>query len=140
MTDGYYGDFRAYLEELDKRGKLHRWRCPVNKDTELMPLMRLQYRGIADEKRQAFLFENVLDSRNRKHAIKVATGVYGSSREIVSPYSSALCGVMSRPVAAATKSSRSLSRSFASSESPRPKRNVPPSDPAQLLASGKVGE
>ncbi|HEX9146708.1 MAG TPA: UbiD family decarboxylase, partial [Candidatus Binatia bacterium] len=84
MPDGYYGDFRAYLEELDKRGKLHRWRRPVNKDTELMPLMRLQYRGIADEKRQAFLFENVLDSRNRKHAIKVATGVYGSSREIIS--------------------------------------------------------
>jgi 4-hydroxy-3-polyprenylbenzoate decarboxylase len=84
MPDAYYEDFRAYLEELDKRGKLRRWRRPVNKDTELMPLMRLQYRGIADEKRQAFLFENVLDSRNRKHVVKVATGVYGSSREIIS--------------------------------------------------------
>jgi 4-hydroxy-3-polyprenylbenzoate decarboxylase len=49
-----------------------------------MPLMRLQYRGLADEKRKAFLFENVCDSRGRKHSIKVATGMYGSSRAIAS--------------------------------------------------------
>ena len=49
-----------------------------------MPLMRLQYRGIADSMRQAFLFENVFDSRGRKHNTRVATGMYGGSREIVS--------------------------------------------------------
>ena len=82
MGKAYYTDFRDYLNELENHGKLHRWTRAVNKDSELMPLMRLQYRGIADEKRQAFLFENVFDSRGKQHDIRVATGVYGSSREI----------------------------------------------------------
>ncbi len=82
MAKPYFSDFRAYLDALEARHKLHRWQRPINKDTELMPLMRLQYRGIADEQRQAFLFENVTDSRGRKHEIRVATGMYGSSREI----------------------------------------------------------
>ncbi len=55
MAQDYYEDFRAYLDELQKRGKLHRWNRPINKDTELMPLMRLQYRGVADENQQFFL-------------------------------------------------------------------------------------
>ena len=46
MSLEYFHDFRAYLDELDRLGKLQRWRRPVNKDTEMMPLMRLQYRGI----------------------------------------------------------------------------------------------
>ena len=82
MAQPYFSDFRSYLEELERRGKLHRWTRPVNKDTELMPLMRLQYRGIPDDQRQAFLFDNVVDSRGRQHKIRVATGMYGSSREI----------------------------------------------------------
>jgi len=82
MATGYYSDFREYLGALERRGKLHRWTRPVNKDTELMPLMRLQYRGIPDDKRQTFLFENVTDSRGRRHDVRVATGMYGSSREI----------------------------------------------------------
>ena len=83
MPETYFADFRDYLDFLDKRGKLHRWSRPVNKDTEMMPLMRLQYRGIADEQRKVFLFENVRDSRGRKHGIQVATGMYGSSRPVV---------------------------------------------------------
>jgi 4-hydroxy-3-polyprenylbenzoate decarboxylase len=82
MADQYFADFRAYIDALEKRGKLYRWCRPINKDTEMMPLMRLQYRGIDDNKRQAFLFENVFDSRGKKHEIKVATGMYGASRDI----------------------------------------------------------
>ncbi len=82
MPQEYYADFRAYLDALERRGKLHRWKRQVNKDTELMSLMRLQYRGIADEQRQAFLFESITDSRGRRHEIRVATGMYGCSREI----------------------------------------------------------
>ena len=82
MAQDYYEDFRGYLDELQRRGKLHRWTRAVNKDTELMPLMRLQYRGVADENRQAFLYENVIDSRGRRYDLRVATGMYGSSREI----------------------------------------------------------
>src|ERR1044071_5640329 len=82
MSQEYYEDFRAYLAALERRDKLHRWTRQVNKDTELMPLMRLQYRGIADEHRRAFLFENIIDSRGRRYDIRVATGMYGSSRAI----------------------------------------------------------
>ena len=82
MAEGYYADFREYVGALERHGKLHRWSRAVNKDTELMPLMRLQYRGLPDDKRQAFLFENVIDSRGRRHDVRVATGMYGSSREI----------------------------------------------------------
>src|ERR1043165_10155925 len=82
MAHRYYEDFRAYLDELQKRGKLHRWNRPINKDTELMPLMRLQYRGVADENRQCFLYGNVGDRRGRRYDLRVATGMYGSSRKI----------------------------------------------------------
>ena len=82
MASSYYEDFRAYLEALQRRGKLHRWSRRVNKDTELMPLMRLQYRGVPDDHRQAFLYENVIDSRGRRYGLRVATGMYGASRDI----------------------------------------------------------
>src|SRR2546427_13235046 len=82
MSRSYYGDFRDYVDDLQTRGKLYRWRRPVNKDTELMPLMRLQYRGIDDHKRQAFLFENVRDGSGRQFDIQVATGRYGSPRKV----------------------------------------------------------
>src|SRR5256885_12145734 len=83
MSHAYYEDFRAYLDALQERGKLYRWQRPVNKDTELMPLMRLQYRGLPDAKRQVLLFEKVFDGKGRPYGVKVATGMYGSSREIV---------------------------------------------------------
>ena len=82
MASSYFEDFRAYLDALQSCGKLHRWSRPVNKDTELMPLMRLQYRGVPDDHRQAFLYENVIDSRGRRHDLRVATGMYGASRDI----------------------------------------------------------
>jgi 4-hydroxy-3-polyprenylbenzoate decarboxylase len=82
MADTYYADFRDYIACLEKLGKLHRWTRAINKDTEMMPLMRLQYRGVVDEERKVFLFENVYDSRGKKHHIRVATGMYGSSRPV----------------------------------------------------------
>jgi 4-hydroxy-3-polyprenylbenzoate decarboxylase len=83
MASDYYADLRAYLEVLESHGKLHRWKRPVNKDTELMPLMRLQYRGLPDEARQVFLYENVTDSNGRRYGMKVVTGIYGASRRII---------------------------------------------------------
>ena len=68
MAGGYYSDLRAFIGELERRGKLYRWRKAVNKDTELMPLMRLQYRGLSDEARQAFLYEKVTDAKLRMDA------------------------------------------------------------------------
>src|SRR3970282_706583 len=57
MSDKYYNDLREFVDALDKRGLLYRWQRPVNKDSELMPLMRLQYRGRADAEPPALLYE-----------------------------------------------------------------------------------
>ena len=83
MAKNYYADLRAFIQHLEGRGKLYRWKRQINKDTELMPLMRLQYRGLPDEARQAFLYENVTDAKGRRYGMKVITGVYGSSRQII---------------------------------------------------------
>src|SRR4029453_7079379 len=84
MAQPYYDDFRAYLDDVQRRGRLYCWRRAVNKDTELMPLMRLQYRGIDDNKRQVFLFDNVRDGNGKQFDLRVATGMYGSSRDVTS--------------------------------------------------------
>lgn len=83
MTVGYYGDLRTFLETLEKKGNLYRWKQPVNKDTELMPLMRLQYRGLPDEARKAFLYENVIAGNGHRYSMRVVTGMYGASRQIL---------------------------------------------------------
>jgi hypothetical protein len=36
------------------------------KDTELMPLVRWQFRGLDEEQRKAFLFENVVDAKGSR--------------------------------------------------------------------------
>jgi pyruvate,orthophosphate dikinase len=48
-----YPDLRAYIDELTRRELLHVIDEPVNKDTELVPLVRLQFRGLAEERRKA---------------------------------------------------------------------------------------
>jgi UbiD family decarboxylase len=79
----YYADLRAFIQDLERHGKLYRWQRAINKDTELMPLMRLQYRAVSDETRQAFLYENVTDAKGGRYEMKVVTGVYGASRPII---------------------------------------------------------
>ena len=51
-----YPDFQDHISALEEAGLLFRIDRPVNKDTELHPLVRWQYRGgISDEGRKAFL-------------------------------------------------------------------------------------
>lgn len=78
----YYADLREFVGELERRGKLLRWRRPVCKDTELMPLFRLQFRGLEEEQRKAFLFEKVHDASGRHFQVRVLAGSYGGSRQI----------------------------------------------------------
>src|SRR3977135_2948072 len=78
----YWPTLRAYVEGLDKAGQLVRVTTPVNKDTELHPLVRLQFRGLPESARKAFLFENVVDSRGRKYDIPVLVGALAGSAEI----------------------------------------------------------
>lgn len=79
-----YADLREFLAELDRRGKLHRWKQPLNKDRDLGPLMRLQYRGLPEDARQAFLYESVVDSKGNHYGMRVAMGAYGASRSVLS--------------------------------------------------------
>lgn len=79
---GYYTDFREYVASLDELGLLRRISSPVDKDTELMPLVRLQFRGLPSEERKAFLFEDVRDWEGRKLGGSLAVGVLGANRAI----------------------------------------------------------
>jgi hypothetical protein len=45
--DPVYRDIRDYLVELERRGLLRRITRVTNKDTEVMPLVRWQFRGLA---------------------------------------------------------------------------------------------
>jgi 4-hydroxy-3-polyprenylbenzoate decarboxylase len=76
-------DFQEHLADLEARGLLIRIDHPVNKDTELHPLVRLQFiGGIPEAERRAFLFTNVVDSTGRRYDIPVAVGAISASAEI----------------------------------------------------------
>ena len=66
----YYKSLREYLQALDKVGKLVTIKSPMNKDTQLAPLLYLQERGLPPEQHKVF-FTNVFDSRGNKYNIPV---------------------------------------------------------------------
>ena len=80
----YWPTLGSYVDGLDKAGKLVRVTTPVNKDTELHPLVRLQFRGLPESQRKAFLFENVTDSSGRSYEMPVLLGALAASSEIYS--------------------------------------------------------
>jgi len=76
-------DFQRHLAGLEKAGLLVRIDRPINKDTELQPLVRWQFvGGVPESQRKAFLFTNVVDGKGRRYDMPVAIGVYASSPEI----------------------------------------------------------
>lgn len=77
-----YRDLRDYLAALEADGLLVRVTEEVNKDTELVPLVRLQFRGLPEDQRKAFVFDNVTDSRGRSFDSSVAIGTFAASREV----------------------------------------------------------
>jgi len=57
-----YPDLHEHLQSLDRAGLLITVNRRINKDTEMHPLVRWQFRGGIEEKdRKAFLFTNVTD-------------------------------------------------------------------------------
>jgi len=82
MTASYWSTLGQYVEGLEQAGKLVRVTVPINKDTELHPLVRLQFRGLPEAQRKAFLFENVTDAHGRKYDIPVLVGALAGSKEI----------------------------------------------------------
>ncbi len=76
-------DFQSHLALLESKGLLIRVDRPINKDTELHPLVRCQFLGgIAEEDRRAFLFTNVVDSHGRRYDIPVVVGALAASPKI----------------------------------------------------------
>jgi len=78
-----YPDLHDHIRALDDAGLLIRVDRPINKDTEMHPLVRWQFRGgIAERDRKAFLFTNVVDTKGRKYDIPVLVGGLAANREI----------------------------------------------------------
>jgi 4-hydroxy-3-polyprenylbenzoate decarboxylase len=77
-------DLRHHLGNLQRAGKLTRVTIPINKDTELMPLVRWQFRGLQEEQRTGFLFENVTNAKGQSLNGSVAVSIYAGSSEIYS--------------------------------------------------------
>jgi UbiD family decarboxylase len=78
-----YNDLRDHLKRLEEKGLLVRVKREINKDTELHPLVRWQFRGgPLEEERKAFLFENVVDGSGRGYDIPVVVGAYAASRYV----------------------------------------------------------
>jgi 4-hydroxy-3-polyprenylbenzoate decarboxylase len=78
----YYKDLREFIQALEDTDKLVRIQKEINKDTELHPLVRWQFRGLEEKDRKAFLFENVTDSKNRKYQGSVLVGGLAGSADI----------------------------------------------------------
>jgi UbiD family decarboxylase len=76
-------DFQTHLARLEANGLLVRIDRPINKDTELHPLVRWQFLGgIPEEERRAFLFSNVVDLHGRRYDIPVVVGALAGSPKI----------------------------------------------------------
>jgi UbiD family decarboxylase len=77
--------FHEHLEELDKRNLVHHIYKEINKDTELHPLVRWQFRGsIPEADRKAFVFHNVIDSKGKKYDMPVVVGGLSVNRQVYS--------------------------------------------------------
>ena len=81
-TSTHVQDLRTHLENLERAEKLRRITIPIDKDTELMPLVRWQFRGLAESQRTGFLFENIVDAKGRPLPGSVAVGIYAASADV----------------------------------------------------------
>ena len=67
-----YPDLHDHVIALAKAGLLYVIDEPINKDTEMHPLVRWQYRGgIPEKDRKAFLFTHPTDSKGRTYGMAV---------------------------------------------------------------------
>src|SRR5580704_12236958 len=83
MSDRGYADLHDHIDRLDKAGLLRRIDAPINKDTEMHPLVRWQFRGgIAERDRKAFLFTNIVDSTGRRYDLPVVIGALAANAAI----------------------------------------------------------
>ena len=78
-----YPDLHEHIIALREAGLLIEVDREINKDTEMHPLVRWQFRGgIDEEDRKAFLFTNVVDSKGRKFDIPVLVCGLAANRKV----------------------------------------------------------
>ena len=86
-------DLQTHLAVLEQQGLLVRIDEPIDKDTELHPLVRCQFvGGVSESDRKAFLFTNVVDAKGKRYDMPVVVGALAASPQIYSVG-------MARPVA-----------------------------------------
>ena len=84
-ADHSYPDFHDHMATLEDAGLVQVVDAPVNKDTQLHPLVRWQFRGgIAEEDRKAFKFTNVTDSLGRSYNMPVVVGALSTNEKMYS--------------------------------------------------------
>jgi len=78
-----YADLHEHVLALARAGLLFVVDEPINKDTEMHPLVRWQYRGgIPEGERKAFLFTQPTDSKGRRFDIAVLVAGLAANREV----------------------------------------------------------
>ena len=76
-------DFQDHLARLEAANLVTRIDRPIDKDTELHPLVRWQFQGgLAEDARRAFLFTNVVDGSGRRYDMPVVVGALAASPQI----------------------------------------------------------
>ena len=88
MTRPYH-DLHQHIAILRERDLLIEVDIPIDKDSEMHPLVRWQFQGgMKETERKAFLFTNIHDGRGRKYETPVLVGGLAANREI---YSVGMC-------------------------------------------------
>lgn len=80
-----YNDLQEHLGKLAEAGLLLEIDRPIDKDSEMHPLVRWQFRGgIPESQRKAFLFRNPVNRAGRKYDIPVVVGALAASQDVYS--------------------------------------------------------
>src|SRR6476661_5058650 len=78
-----YPDLHEHVLALAREGLLVVVDEPINKDTEMHPLVRWQFRGgIPESERKAFLFTQPTDSRGRRYGAAVLVAGLAANRDV----------------------------------------------------------
>src|SRR5262249_30022786 len=78
-----YPDLHEHVLALARAGLLVVVDEPINKDTEMHPLVRWQFRGgIPEQERKAFLFPQPTDPKGRRFAASVLVAGLAANREV----------------------------------------------------------
>ena len=128
----YPRDLREYLEIIEAKGRLVRIKREINKDTELHPLVRLQFSGLPQEERKVFLFENVVDARGKKYDVPVVVCLLGVSRDIAAVGS---CVSITRSLLSNNDPTPPGRARVKSAELPATSSIAPPLRPRELVAT-----